>query len=970
MNPKELLNYIANNLDNFENLLKPYKALNELKLLVENLNEVLNKLEISLINLREFLENNDFKNLLDFENSKLLKQCREEYSGLLMKIKQCSEEFKKNYDNIINLNVITYQDTKKIYFLINEIEKGIYSFLGTFRELSDEIEEYINSYSIDKKYRDKIAILKTLINKLNEYYNELTKHYDNIKEIRDKYREINLQLAYFRITQQDFESEYFIPIITNLKAGLYTSTGLYCIHILNYITGLHSISANPISEIISMRIEDEEKSHSLEELLYRYPPFEPIAIKNTKGIVGSKIWFIKSKNIKFGSHSFKNKGLLYSYVIKGDIEKEYTTNKLKSVEPIELLENNDVNYYILIKLKNNIFLKYGSKELKELISQRKSILEIEKIYKEHASKRGRKVSYSPTNLSYVWFCMWGRGLSTDPWDFECPFQRYCIYGKNIISNNNKRKCPLWSWSRRIHPKVYPVSKRKTPNKKLDVSESFNGIIPIYGRNVLIKDEYCGVQFNIPGGIYPVNIEFETPIGKELAKTNVIGLAIDKNFIKTMISLLLNNKIDNYNINLFDIKVSISDIILSKCFLIASTNKGLNTYQLLEKDFKYIVNEYEQFKNNFKKENKVNKIFVKEVIEYAIYILLHTLAHLLVGFLSKELEIKPEDLLYLVDNTDEYYRILIAENSPIGALDIIGATKNKFGSFTDMIIKFLESAHDLLKEHEKQLELYKNLISQRIDMFKNKDPKYIYNIKIIKELRKHYSEFLKKGIVLDLHYFNTYMQLKKGDRTGYGKYGDIIDLIVKDKTINEKLKKEINNIFTLAFPTYCIDGCTSCIMFDKGCFDGLGQSITTSKELTKLFIEIISKGREFKGQGNVVLKNIIESLCKKELVALSPYIDEEGIKFLNELSKKGISVKLITNKKMVEDFNELFKKSEFEVYIMRSNHDKAYYMDNKILLTSTANLTLKSDSTNRFRISSINDNNSYKTILEQAEKWKK
>ncbi len=968
MDSKELLNYIIDNLDNFENLLKTHSILNEAKLLVEDLNEVLNKLEICFIKLKELLGNNEFENLLNPEYLEPLKQCREKYSELIMKIKKYREEFKKNYDNIINSNVVTYQDTKKIYNLINKTEREVYSFLETLRDLSDEIEEYISRYSINRRYKDKMTILESFVNILNEYYKELTEHHDNIKEIRDKYKEINLQLAYFTNTQQYLEDEYLIPIITNLKAGLYNPTGLYCVQILNYITGLHSISANPVSEIISMKVGNEEKSHSLEELFYRYPPFEPIAIKNKIGVIGSRIWFINPKNAKFGSYSFKNNELLKLDVIKGKVRKEYTTNKLESVEAIELL-GEKTNNYVLITLKNGIKLRYGSEKLKELILQGKSMEEIERIYKDDALKHGRKVSYSPTNLSYVWFCMWGRGLSTDPWNFDCPFQEYCVYGKKIISSNNKKRCPLWSWSRRIHPKVFPVPKRKTPNKKLGTSESFNGVIPIYGKNVLIKDEYCGVQFNIPGGIYPVNIEFETPIGKELAKTNVIGLAIDKNFIKTIISSLLNDEINNYNIDIFDIKVSISDIVLSKCFLIASTNKGLNTYQLLEKDLKDIVGKYKEFRNNFKKGSKVNGIFAREVIENATYILLHTLAHLLLGFLSKELEIKSEDLLYLVDDTDKCYRILIAENSPIGALDIIGATKNRFGSLTNMIIRFLESAHNLLKEHEKQLKSYKELISKHVEMFKKKDPQYMYNVKVIEELRKHYSEFLKNGLVLDLHYFNTYMQLKKGDRTGYGKYGDMIDSIIKDETINEKIKKEINTIFTLAFPTYCIDGCTSCTMFDKGCFDGLGQSITTSKELVKIFIEIILKGKWFRGPGNTVLKNIIESLCKKELVALSPYIDEEGIKFLNELSKKGISVKLITNKKMVEDFNELLKESEFEVYIMKSNHDKAYYIDNKILLTSTANLTLKFDSINRFGISAINDRNTYKMILEQAEKWK-
>ncbi|WP_456473021.1 phospholipase D-like domain-containing protein [Methanocaldococcus sp.] len=974
MNPKKLLNDIIKNFDNFEDMLKIHEASNEAKILAVDLIKNLNILEENILTLRRFLESNRkvIEELPEFDTHQLV-QLLNECNTLYMKINEYNKIITEFYKNLLDLNAINYKNSNKIYKIVDKIEYDIYNFLRVIREIFDNINDYINFHSIDERYKDNIKKLKKFKKILDEYLEEFEYHQKAIQKIRKAYENMRSYLAHYT-NNLYIENDYLIPIIANLKAKLYDR--LFSIDILNYITGLYSISANPVSEIISFRIDDdnEPKFISLDELFYRYPPFEPLAIKDNKNnveILGNKIWFINPENGVFGSNAFKNQELVKTDIIKGNIKKEHITNKLESVELIDLL-GDECNSYILLKLDGGVYIKYGSQELKKYISQEKSIEEIEKFYKKYLLEHGRKKAYSPTNLSYIWYCRWGKGLSTDPWDVDCPFKSYCRYGKYIRSRDN-RKCPLWSWSRRIFPKVFPVSKRKTPNKKLKVSESFNGIFPIYGRKVLIKEEYDRVQFKIPGEECPINITFKTPIGKELTKTNVVGLAIDKNFIKTIISALLNEKISNYSINLFGINVSISDIILSKCFLISQTNRGLNTYSLLEKDFKRIVDKYKKFKNRFKKGYKVNDTTAEKVINDSIYLLLHTLAHLLLGFLSKELEIKSEDLLYLIDETDEYYRILIVENSPIGALDIIGATVNKFDSLTNMVVKFFESVYDLLKKHEDQLEYYKVSVERHLENIKNsskKKPEYIHNIEIIKELKNHYAEFLKNGLILDLHYFNTYMQLKKEDRTGYGKYGDLIDSIVEDKSLREKLYKEINNIFTLAFPTYCIDGCTSCILFDKGCYEGLGQTITTSKELTKLFIEIILKGREFRGQGNVLLKNIIESLCKKELIALSPYIDEEGINFLNELSKKGISIKLITNKKMTEDFSELFSKCEFEVYIMKSNHDKLYYIDNKILLKSTANLTLKSNSVNRFEIYPINDSNSYNMILKQAEKWKK
>ena len=69
-------------------------------------------------------------------------------------------------------------------------------------------------------------------------------------------------------------------------------------------------------------------------------------------------------------------------------------------------------------------------------------------------------------FDYVYFCYWGRGLSTDPFDVKCPFKN-CDVRKNAVCDGER----LWSGKygyRKPFPKVYPLRDSQFQNDGIEI----------------------------------------------------------------------------------------------------------------------------------------------------------------------------------------------------------------------------------------------------------------------------------------------------------------------------------------------------------------------------------------------------------------------------------------------------------------------------------------------------------------------
>lgn len=472
---------------------------------------------------------------------------KSEYSKILSKIEDSLKDVTK-----VKQEKIEIRDINKIQELSDIIE-------GILVEAQDNAEDIMSHLRRDKRVLQLIVRkasfnvqLKDQKNKANSVIKELENNFiRKFKTFYDKLTELSkvsfkmysniLDMPLVSIDKGIIENNEILPITVLLQTKV--DEGIRSVEFLEILTGLKSITGNPTTNevLINLPEKDRPKSLPLSSLFYRYPPFEPISIKRKDSISGNLIWFIKSKNVKFAFKSFLNPPKEQDLLIYGNADLSVDPVKLEYVNPVDLL-GGDVNYYLQLTVRRPddkiLYLKYGSMILKNAIIRREDPQEINSKYRGYMESIKRK-AYSATNLSYVWYCTWGLGMSTDPWDITCPFKNKCYIGKKIPQD----RCPKWSWSRRIHPKVFPAIRREFSGGTLGSQKVLGSILlGIYGRNVLVKERYYGVQMTLPGGNFPIQIEFEKDVGIKLPKTNIIGISINRGVLESIILSIIDPEI--------------------------------------------------------------------------------------------------------------------------------------------------------------------------------------------------------------------------------------------------------------------------------------------------------------------------------------------------------------------------------------------------------------------------------------------
>ncbi|MCI4464113.1 MAG: hypothetical protein JHC30_08155, partial [Caldisericum sp.] len=731
-------------------------------------------------------------------------------------------------------------------------------------------------------------------------------------------------------------------------------TEIWAQDFITLITGIRNIQGELYTSEVefefepSSELEEQKQNITLDELFTRYPPFEPIHTK-IKGIVGSYLWFVEGKNVIVRP----------SLNLQEMIELDDTNETLKRVTPTNLLGPQSKSPVVRMTIFMGkggktipVYIKYGSTTLFSELSKagyfarydhlseqeiNSLIEELQKQYEKGVKrKKHTKNAYSVNNLGYVWYCRKGRGLSTDPYDFSCPFRYVCSVAKALGD-----KCIYWSGSRRLFPKVYVVPER---DMKLSHPQQFTGrsfIKPFFARNTFVKETYKKAQWYMPSIIQEgqiVEVEFEHPINKNLPRTNIIGFEIPLPLVKGLIEALIDeDSTQKPEIPIMQTEekegspkrqITLDKVLLSKFYIYKRTKQGQDTFGFLEQKSTKIISDFKKFVKNVDKD---------ELIDFLVNSLGHTLAHLFLIFVSAELEIGQENLLYLYkqDNQRNVLIVAIAENSTWGSLDIITHAINKFQSLDNMIEKFLDTTLSFLENHKEDLEKFAG------DQAFKGDSKLIA---IAEKIKQRYEKFLENELVFDISTFLNQLILSGEDE----KITKELEGTIND--IKELHQRLLDAILVSGINT-CIDGCTACVMLEKGCTTPLIQNIVLSRNLVEWFLNVIRGEAQISVKGKIFLPQIF-SIAEKSLFAVSPYLDEDGAQLLAETAKRGVKVILLTNKQFAMKYADILPKDKVDIYTFKKPvHYKYYIIDDKAKVITSQNLS-SLGSINSFKFESL------------------
>jgi len=688
------------------------------------------------------------------------------------------------------------------------------------------------------------------------------------------------------------------------------------IEAVDEIVGLRLLATSALHHSIrfSMPGESEEsKVAELSEFIFRYPPYEPIPL-SIKGIKGRLVWLIEPKKFSppyFFSLLKKTVGSLSEIVIKTSDEPSYIPDGIivYHIEPIDILELKYPLLIIKVSDKYRYFMiKYGSRRLHGLVRARKPFEEIRRIYEE---KTGRK--YDPLNLSYVWYCRLGMGVSTDPWDVKCPFLRYCILSKKCGGRH-------WSRRRRIFPKMYIVRKANVRGTR-KLMCSLSPLIDVYAiqeAEVIVRMHEAMTQL---GDIIsrPVNIEFSRPLAYVLPVTNAIAVKFKRNIIVSIIKNLLNLPI-NPKLKEYKKSPTVGDLLWTKMFLYEKGLQGRNVAEILGLSCKTFINRYLSFR----------KAATTKIIDFAYETLLHTLAHTIYEFLLSELEFNEKHLLYTYNVNDA--EVIIAENTTNGSLNLIDYMIEIFqGNAETFLMRFLDFIRSVIDGHEKEQEEF----SQKLQEDEANFVQITGLNTVLQSLKDYYSELINHGIVLDNVQFKIHVY-----ESGY------LELLSKRfKVSMEKIEDNLDHLILLVTKIPCIDGCASCVQLERYCTKGLSQPLLISRNLFREFVKVYFKEMDIIANCDLP-RSMIQS-SKSKLVAITPYVDDFFIDLLKSKAEEGLEISIISNRDTIESVRQQNVHNINLIETPHKIHEKYYVIDDICLKTSW-NLQL-TRSTNSFTI---------------------
>ncbi|MEM4640324.1 MAG: phospholipase D-like domain-containing protein [Thermofilum sp.] len=939
----------------------------------------------------------------------------QEFQALISKYNEFKRYFLDLKSTSKDLEVISHiiqrKDIKNVLVellsVLEETDKSIRSFIDNFSIKSNLIETIQLQSSDFIKNLDQINLEEAFgnIHKLNEI---LRKIRDSIslssrRSESNERQSINNILNILRELRNTLE--FLSDCLSNLREGSLSflesqggaaegsksisrraislasfiegSTDIWVHDLISAITGLRSVTGELETQEVTLRIAGKRKTEEseslkipIDDLLIRYPPFEPVH-EEADGVIGSNVWFIDSKNVSLYFYPGK---FPRDMIIKGLGKSLSHGLKLLEVETVNLMKGNVQEIILGVHLRErasyvrNLWVKYGSRKLyerlrdelshrertiKEHVQREASIKQvIENLQKEYAfliNKEERK-AYRVNDLGYVWYCIRGYAMSTDPYDLDCPFKDKCRIGQHM----ERRRCGNWSRSRKLFPKVYVESERRLLGE-LEYPAKVGLFNLAVGRGVLTIEYFTGAQWFMPtfaasfGNL--TRVEFKQPIVKELPSTNAVGFSLPLSLVRALLSELMDEQVTpkpevKLAVGEEELAVTLDRLLLSKYLFYKLTGKGYHQLEFLQLSMSKIEEEASKF---FKK-LKLNESEIEDLLSFLVSVLGHTLSHLFHSFISSSLELEPRNLSYTYIVDSEKLTVLVFENSPFGVIDLPGHVLAHFGSYEQMIEQFLSFAERSLDQHEKEIIQYKK---HSLEDIKRKatsstapnDSNPLMTVKgrlnIAEKLEKSwYIPLVNHNVIMDIPTFIHYLFLSNSD---------IVEKIAKEfKVDSDELQRWLDSLVRdYTGIVHCIDGCTACVVLDQGCFNALTQNLTLSRNLVKWILKVLLGRETVYGRGSKLIDPLL-SVARKEVIILSPYVDEEGVKILEKVAGRGVKVIVLTREEYIRNYGSMLRERGVVLYPVRDRHDKMIIIDNDIIVETTQNLSSFS-SINSFKI---------------------
>jgi hypothetical protein len=728
--------------------------------------------------------------------------------------------------------------------------------------------------------------------------------------------------------------------------------------------GIETID-HKIDEIKYENVSLREGEHPLSEVsmttfMYRAPPFELTKCmyeseddREITDILGSRFaWLLKPKEVSWDSWDEILKKTMDGKItplIKGKYTCEGTLIVPKTIELIDLSARS-----IILEVGGiyPFFLKLGSSVIERETASMKTKQKLLQYLKEKSGTIEKSIGSALASwklrLDYPYFCYKGLGLSTDPFDVNCPFKGRCR-----LSSDRGGPCDgkiFWSGKygrRRFYPKSYPLRRLRVGKGGLTV---YNEKFPLHFINFTAyeKKKVESRWYAVEIGTWFINarptvrIFFDREIGYAIP-TSVMEISFDREWLNNIIKEILDKEKD------------VRKNIALKFILNKALGKTLD-YKRLSKTVQELIDEKSKLAKEYAKYIEDLQIDA-ELMNFARRALLHSLEHNLTQYILEKFA--GVDMSFVL--TKYYYkynsdRIILAENAKNGRIGIVDTITREIREnglhtfmyyFTDWLSNYLTlHGNDIDRLTSLRMREAERTLNQAINRLERGDSKDQGIAKKIKGVCKKVEDFKKKleasNIELDITLART--------------------VLLTGGIVSETEVEEIGDYFDDILERYgfklCLDGCNGCVRLEKYCGEGTQQILTTSRTLLHKFVEHL---KDMMTRGLTIRSNelgkYIEPIlfgAKKSLDVLCPYISPSYANELVELASNGVKVRVITWMPKAEDEEHKFQMEALK--ILKENlslgnlsvkvedkpevkliHDKTYIVDN-IVLTGSFNLT--------------------------------
>lgn len=686
-------------------------------------------------------------------------------------------------------------------------------------------------------------------------------------------------------------------------------------------------------------------------MIYRTPPFELGTIpwedrdnrKITEVVGGRYFWLLQPEDgLKFYGNSEAGnelKEILERYGI-GAGTSEYTGSFYNAIRvdyvdvllldrpAIVEIDVGDENGYLWIKYgsdygPNRNLLGEGIKKrilpLYDKLDQGKRVdYRVDSLVNDLRSLSSTITSdRAKIKFNYVWYCTKGMGISTDPWDKKCPFVEWCP--RRV--NDGKGSCIYWSkrGKRRSFPKAYiwrKVIVPKTLEKRLKRAGPLSLEFVHYYEiaHTPIKFVYDEASVYVPTGPgESVERRFKVkPIGYN-AITSMVVLTFKPGIMNAMLRGMYSK--DRKLLGLMVYKYALNELVRERG-LFALDLKNIER-KIKEKADKLMDFEWWDFSKE--------PLEVREFLKFSRRVLLHSLAHRLVVYLTGKYGFDQNRLTYAID--EDGGRVYIAENSKNDGIGIIETLSNDVKDERRKFLReFFEETLKFFREHDRRIE--EEMLEFSLEAAEAIDEK-AHNLLIrTKEFNSKLETILK------------HVNLR-AEEVDYITYRFVFREVPAD---NEgELIGSIRDYERI--PHMCYDGCNLCLHIGRDCTESGRQHYTVSKKLLVKFIEVLLGGcvnfEKIRGFGKM-LNDIIEDA--EEVDAEVAYIDNAGISLIEKLQENGVKINIRTkgNSRDGKVMERLQKLKNVSVTPVKGGyHKKVYrvkYDLGEVTLSGSPNLT--------------------------------